>query len=375
MRVLMPASLTLNLLLLASIVAARVDTSVERAAASGDAEPHWPSAMAPAVPATRIDAGTSLADALAERGFAAADIGPMLAGWAESAARADAAAATSAVAFWQPDFVPAVVGLEQELAIEAAVRATLLDLLGPDAAADPAFARFFAPLGPAFAFLTSAEQIRLRESELEHARRRGPAAAAPSCLRIAPAAASEAQAAAGDPLAELLAPAAYEEYLLRFSPRAQQLRELALAPNEADFRAAFGLLRELDAAHDPGIQLDLRQRLRELLGRDAYLAFWSARDPIFAPLAALLESRGVGDAGQQEVYAVLNRTQESLLELFARDADQTTLLNAMTRLRADESARLIRLLGEETARALDAASTRASMQMQAGGRENCPPNH
>jgi hypothetical protein len=380
MRVLMLASLALNLLLLASMVAARVDSSSPRDAGSGSAEPDWAEIAAQSKEGgLDADAGANaeaVAGALTAAGIPAADVRAMLAGWAEGEARR--ARTSPGPDFWAPGFDPAVATLERELAIEADVRATLLALVGPGVVDDPAFARFFRPLGPEFDFLTPADQLRLREHQLERARSQGNSmhahsAAGQSCLRLSSAPADVPPPGAADALADLLDPAAYEEYLLRFSPAARRLRALAAVPDEAAFRDANGVLRELERAHEPGLQLSLRRRLREVLGRDAYLAFWSEQDPVFEPVARYLASQGFGDAEVHEAYGILNRTQEALLELMAREADQPTLLNAVVRLRDDEAARLERLLGEASARGLDAVSTRAAMQLQTGSRETCAP--
>lgn len=370
MRIILLVSLALNLLLLATIVPARVDRSL----GSELLDPGEPAARAGDARRLPLGDGEALIEALRAAGLAAGDIKAMLAGWLE--ARARKGSGVAAPAYWEPGFAPAAATLETELAVAEAVQRGLIALYGDGAVEDPAFHAHFRPLGPAFAFLSPAEQLSLRRHQLTRAPRTadtgGPVAGG-ACARITLRPAEDAAGPGADELATVLSGAAYQEYRLRFSPLAQSLRHTAVAAGESEFREIFGLLSELEGASTPGALLELRRALRSRMGDAAFDRLWSSLDPLYAAIARHLAAEGFGDTEIANAYSIINRRQESLLRPMSRGADQASLLQVVARQREAEAAELAQLLGESAARGLTAAVTAAAMRLGAGDGGGCPP--
>lgn len=364
MRVSLLVSVALNLLLLATIVLARVDHKLR----AGRLDPGEPDAAAADIRQLPLGDAESLVNALRAAGIAEGDIKAMVAGWLETRARNGAG--DELPGFWRPEFVPGAAALATELAVAEAVQRGLLALYGEGAAEDAAFRSNFRPLGPAFAFLSPAEQRALRQHQLERASRptqAGPASARQDCVRVTPAPAeANAADADGDELASVLTGAAYDEYRVRFSPLSSSLRRTAVASGESEFRELFGLLRQLELARTPAAQLELRRALRSRMGSAAFDRLWSDLDPLYQIIGSYLAGEGFADAEIANAYSIINRGQESLLGHMSRGADQAGLLRALARQREAETAQLNGLLGEPAARGLMAAVTAAAMRLGEG---------
>jgi len=372
MRIAMLVSVAFNLLLLATIVTARVDQTY--AVVDDDTEP-FAGGLAADRPVPRPVATVEVLEGvLGAAGLDSELVKAMSLAWLERRHRVREGAAVPG--YWQPDFAPAAAALSERIAVGEAVRGALIERYGPAAIDDPAFAVAFRPLGPAFDFLSSSEQLALERRELERSRAAEPASPRAAggdaaCLRVLrPAAASAAPAASAE-LAKLLRGAAYEEYLLRFSPLAARLRAAEIAADEITFRRIFALLRELEQRPSPSEQLRLRSEIRGEMGDSGFDRFFSLHDPMFAPLAGYLERQGFAEAAIHAAHSIVSRTQESLLELASRGSDQARMVEAANRLKQQETSRLTALLGEKAAAGLGAAMTQAAVRLATGAGPSC----
>lgn len=363
MRTLLLASVTLNLLLVTSLVLARVDRT--RASIGDDSVSAIPFTVDVPTRPPSTDAGR-LRQALEDGGFAARDIRPMLLGWLEAEYRA--AWQYSGPAYWQRGYTPAFVAVSRQHEVASAVRETLVSVFGAEAATDRAFDPVFRPLDPAYAFLSSTEQLALEQARFDRLSAQAssgqPGAAVEPRARCPRADAMPLSAATITPAADLppLAEAGLAEYLLRFSSVADGLRDADIN-DETTFRAAFGLVRALGEESDAARQLSLRRRLRELLGDAAFDELWSRTDPRFAALEQYLAARGRAAHEIDAAYSILNRSQEAMLHLFTSAADDAGLITEANAIESEATAALERLLGETDAAGLRSAIVRAEMTL------------
>jgi len=366
MRIVMLASVALNLLLATTLVGARVD----RNHGSPEIPPVPSTASGPARDTMRpASSPAMLLHSLEASGFPASDIRPMLFGWLS--ARYRSAWHDEGPDFWQTGFSPARLTVSHDFAVADRVREALLGLFGAAAQTEPAFDAVFRPLDPAFAFLTSSEQLELERARYEQL---GASAMAPpntlaACSRpvsVAGATADALPASAMPPLP----PDALEEYLLRFSQPADGLRRAGLA-SETQFRAAFALLRQLGQEAAPARQVELRQALRELVGDSAFNAVWSQSDPRFAEVERELASAGFGASEIDAAYEVLSRGQEALMSLFAREPGDAVLIAEAGSIERDIATALERLLGKADAAALRSAISRAEIGLSIAQSGSC----
>ena len=358
MRFIFVASIALNLLLLTSLVAARVDPA---RAGSGTHD-----AYAVALPseglvetANAISAAEELVEALRPTGLAPDEIRALTLSWLEH--QAEAIPKASRIPYWQPGFSLQLDDLAWKADTEATVRNELLSVFGPEAASDPVFARVFRPLGAGYAFLGSEAQIALQQYQIERLQA-APAMAAPgsaqgSCI------AGPAGGGGGPrrlpPLPSAFTAADAREYRLRYSPLAAQLRAVATPATEQEFRALFDLLLELESRATPRDQASLRQVLRQRMGSAAFDRLQSMRDPFFIEYQAYLRRQGFGDGEVDAAYAILNQSQEQLLEILGREPAGEGVMAALSRVRERELDQLTQLLGTNAARGLALARRQA----------------
>jgi hypothetical protein len=280
---------------------------------------------------------------------------------AELEASTAAGLAEPADRYWQPSRLQYAEHALTLAAAQTRVRAELTKVFGTAAEMQLEFARVFRPLDPAFRFLSSAEQIALQDLRL---RQRLERAEAPEQSLHCPAdperADSRVGAGEGDAAAlraVLSADAAFEVGL-RESPLAEQLRASGAQLTEAEFRAAYELLRAPEAVRGPEQQLALRRRLKTLLGARRFDRIWAQRDPL-APLIRRVGTELDLDADAIErAYVVLNASQERLLELAALSdpAGEGTIARARA-IAEDERRELERAVGKGPAAALLDART------------------
>jgi hypothetical protein len=157
--------------------------------------------------------------------------------------------------------------------------------------------------------------------------------------------------------------AAEREYRLRFSPLAQQLRANGTSHDEREFRLLFDRLVRLEQSASPEDQAEIRRELRAEMGDAAFDRFWSGRDPSYAALLNYLRSQNLAEQQILAAYGIVNQAQERLLSAIASQRGQESVLRDVQGIRADESAGLTRLLGEQVAAGLTAAMSRAAISL------------
>jgi hypothetical protein len=213
-------------------------------------------------------------------------------------ARLEAAIGPAAVTgYWMP-------GADQELtrqmdALEVQrdrIRGELTRRYGAGAAEDASFARLFKPLNARFPYLSSKSQLALLKLQRT---RPAPVSGAPLVVR-----------GNGPPLPELaaieqqqqeyehnvraaLTPAEWQEYQLRESRTAKQLRASGVAEDERQFRELFTVLQQLDQEGTAAAYVQTQEKLTEILGANRYVEFSAARDPAYGALqgtAAVISS-------------------------------------------------------------------------------------
>ena len=369
MRVFLLCSLALNLFLIAGLVAARVDLShVDERSMPGSFE--LPVSLAPG--GAQLSDPAALRERLAGAGFQESDIRVLVHGWLEAGARA--AWRDEGPDYWEAGYVPARAAASRQAFVGQTLRAALVELFGEEARHDPTFAAAFRPLDPAYAFLSSAQQIAIERFSVEQLSVRAPnATQLPRSTCIASAAPPPPGAARGEPpsLASLLDDSSLSEYMMRFSDVAGRLRQLEL-DDEADFRDAFSLTQSLlEREPDPAAQVRGRQALRQRLGDARFNLLWSGFDPLYAPVENYLRGQGFTEHQVRAAYSVVNRAQESLLALFSNPPGDRELLAAASRIRQEEASQLTRLLGAEAAAGLSAAATRVEFELSADPGQVC----
>lgn len=162
-----------------------------------------------------------------------------------------------------------------------AIRRALIAKYGQEAVDDPLFARVFRPLNARFPYLSSKAQIAL--AKLQGQLR--PAMQVTKASGSADLAAEyERENAFNRLLRNALSEKEYDEYQLRESYAARQLRASEVASSEREFREAFAALKQMDADRSAAGYLAGQQRLRDIFGAQRFAQFSASRDPQFALL-------------------------------------------------------------------------------------------
>jgi hypothetical protein len=371
MRTSFAISVAANLLLLTTIVAARVDTT-----RSVDA-PLTGSGQLSSLTAERVrnrnpETVEEFVSMLESTALTRDQKLNLARSWLEAKHR-DAGIA-NAPEYWQQGFAPPLAELASRISAEDSTRADLIALFGAAAATEPAFDSLFRPLGVAYDFLSSKAQLALQRQQHERVAsaqvaRRDSKLQSPSCLM--PAFATESRPASSLTLPAAFTPLEAVEYRLRFSPRAEQLRESGVADSEREFRELMGELQTLDSDATPEGQADVRSILRSRMGDAAFARFWSLQDPLFPPIEAYLVREGFSVAAVQAAYTIALRSQETLLGSIGSQRDRESTLATVSRIRQDEIAALSRLLGPDAARGVLAARTQAEMALATRATTSC----
>lgn len=368
MRSWLALSVALNLLLLTTIVLARVDP--ERNDALDYAAGPAGAAAVDAGP-TQVTGADDLLAILKGTPLPAQDLKPLLLGWLEVRYRELRGA--SGPRYWEPGYSPARDELERRLQAESSIRAELLDLFGADAAADPAFAAVFRPLGRAYGFLGPAAQVSLQRQQLERlATSSGAAVTAggnSSVCRESGLAQDAARVAPWHPAG--LSGQEATEYRLRFSPLAEQLRESGVADDETAYREIFDMAWRLERSESPSAQAKARADLRSRIGDLPFARFWSVHDPFYGPIAEYLGGRGFPEHQLLAAYSIVNRSQEALLMAIGRTEDAAARTAALQQVNRDQAASLTRLLGQESAAGLEAAVNEVALKLSQSSMAGC----
>lgn len=370
MRLTFIVSIALNLLLLTTLVAARVDSArvgtgpnrvIDMALSGGESVDD----------SVGIRTAEELVRVLSHTQLEANEVRALTLSWLEH--RNTAAPASPGVPYWQPDFSPALDELVRKTRVEARARNELISVFGPEAASIPAFERVFRPLGAGFTFLGSEAQIALQRHQIERLQ----SVSGTSALDSSPAGCIvRAGSASVDPRQHAPVPADFStadsmEYRLRYSPLAEQLRRSGSAASEQEYRALFDLLLRLDFQASPGDQARLRHELRGRMGSQAFDRLQSMRDPLFVHYETYVRGQGFGDTEVEGAYAILNQSQEQLLEILGRETTGEGAVPALSRVREIELERLTQLLGKSAARGLLLVRSRAVSEQAAGTSPAC----
>ena len=324
-------------------------------------------AQAPAVVAQGASDARAYRDALLARGLSLEETKPLLFARlvADLAPPGDSRTGDE---YWRSSYATtAALVLGKRLEREDRVRSALLDLYGPSARRDAAFAPLFAPLDDRYAFLASQHQLALQKLQVERllAQAKRPATAPPAARDVSPVRPS----GTGDALADLrarLGAGVALEYAYRFSPLAEEMRSANVELSAAEFHRAFQALLAFESAKDAPTFARTRAELRGLLGDARFTRLWAARDPYFATLAATGREYGVADSAVLAAYAVVNDAQDRFAAAAERfvAADSGTAGTEVREIQRDVQQRLVALLGEEAAVAMSRAIARLAVSLQ-----------
>lgn len=240
------------------------------------------------------------------------------------------------------------------------IREEIVESFGIAAKDDPLFRSLFRPLDPMYWFLTSDQQIAVQELRLERdvaLQAAARSAAGPGAL-VRPNSVPAGSERAGEiirkyqsDLAALLDDDVLVELELRDSTIAQQLRTAGLDLSESEFREIYLLLAEMQAAPaNVDAFLDLRERLRGVLGDRRFAMLWAGRDPVFAQLKETAGQYALTDAAILAVYEVMNRFQDRRMRLAkTAEHDPGGAARVSMAIGDEERAAISQLVGEEVA--------------------------
>ena len=165
-------------------------------------------------------------------------------------------------------------------------------------------------------------------------------------------------------LVSVLNPAQYEEYALRYSPSAQQLREQmrSLALTQDQFRDLFNAISSINGqpvfyytGNDPlllGQQQQLRAQsdaiIKATLGEQLYAAYQLNQDPLYRSSKAMAEQLGVPEASVISVYEI-NRATQAELDRIRKDSNMTIdeKVEALSQTQVEQQQSLQQILGPE----------------------------
>jgi len=209
--------------------------------------------------------------------------------------------------YWVSPQVRELRGQIENLERSARARATLVEMFGPSAKNDPAFANSFRPYHREFPMLTPNQQVQLQEYNLQRLKAQLEGAAA-GMMRVR---ANTAE----DLLDQLLKPDERFEYLLRESVLAKALSSSSFEFTEPEFRSVFGILAKTSPEMVMGVNpVTLNEALTseanqkaivESIGRERYDALRRARDPSYNLLRRIAQARGIPADKIEQAYTLL----------------------------------------------------------------------
>jgi hypothetical protein len=289
------------------------------------------------------------------------------------------AGTSSGIAYWKPAFkILAVAEARRRIEADEDIRKRLVEIFGPDAAADAAFREIFLPLGARFDFLGSAEQLQLQQYQLDYeqsaADRKEDASGSSGQQPMTISAQSRGSASGalfGD-LSRRLGRTPALEYMYRFSPLADEVRQADVVRSEAEYRQVFEQLIEFESAPTAEKYAATRGALRQLLGSQRFGRLWAARDPFFVAMRKIGRDRSLLDDSILAAYEVINDVQDRFAAIAVRGAeeDPERLAADFRVAQADMERRLIGLVGDDTARALLAAQAHFALSTQSVPSDN-----
>lgn len=165
-------------------------------------------------------------------------------------------------------------------------------------------------------------------------------------------------------LASVLNAAQYEEYALRYSPAAQQLREqFRSSPlTQEQFRELFNAVSSIDGqpvffytGNDSALlvqQQQLRAQsdavIKTVLGDQFYAAYQLSQDPLYRSSKAVADQLGVPDTSAMSIYEI-NRATQTELNRIRNDPDMTSdeKVEAISQTQVEQQQSLEQILGPD----------------------------
>jgi uncharacterized protein YoaH (UPF0181 family) len=257
---------------------------------------------------------------------------------------------TKAIGYWQA--MDTAGGHSQErLNQERRMRNLLVQIFGSSAQQDIAFHQLFQPLASSMGFFSSAQQIVLHEYLIKNR---------PTAVELLTASDSS-KSPSPQPLiniADMLPAADAFEYNLRYSSTANKLRATDFAFTEPQFRQTFKLVYPLSQrirqnSTSPADQIEQRQQLHKLLGRDGALKVFSVMDSRFTALVTEGKRQGLTQEQLYFVYEIINQSEMQMLKGFQlRQRDHQAGINLIRRASQQRIEKLTSYLGEDIAQSL-----------------------
>lgn len=255
---------------------------------------------------------------------------------------------TTSEAIARPDYWKPATGnvkierIQSMLNRERQLRLSLLDIFGEPAKTDPAFSPVFQPLANRLDFLSSDQQIAIREQRINGQIK---------ALRHAKSGIPSAVVAATDVLP---AQAAFE-YELRYSTAAGQLRRADIDFTEQLFRDTFRILVTApngSSKSQQGTLAIIQQRadLKLLLGRDNATKVMAALDSRFANMSKKGRFQGLTQDQLYFVYQIIIDSEAQMIRGFhLRQTNQNTGIAMIRQASATRKSKLSSYLGEDVA--------------------------
>jgi hypothetical protein len=170
-----------------------------------------------------------------------------------------------------------------------------------------------------------------------------------------------------EPLMQLitvLRPDQYQEYDLRYSPGAQQLREQfrSMQLTQDQFRNLFNAVSSINSqpifyytGNDPALlaqQQQLRAQsdaiMKATLGEDFYAAYQLTQDPLYRSSKTMVDQLGVPESTVTSIYEI-NRATQAELNRIRTDTDMTSdeKVEAISQAQVEQQQSLEQILGPE----------------------------
>jgi hypothetical protein len=165
-------------------------------------------------------------------------------------------------------------------------------------------------------------------------------------------------------LSSVLGPEAYDEFVLRYSPAAQQLREmtqtLELTPDQ--FRNLFSALSGIIgqpvyfyAGSDPALLKQQQQLvtqgeavIKTTLGADVYAGYQLNQDPLYRSSQAMAQQLDLPDSVIQPIYQINRATQAEMDRIRKDDTlSNDEKIEALSQTQVEEQQSLQQLLGPD----------------------------
>ena len=196
------------------------------------------------------------------------------------------------------------------------IRSELIARYGADAVDDPAFTRLFKPLKARFPYLSSKSQLAMLKLQQT---RPAPTAGNNVMLRGSgqgiPDAVWQRQLDYEARVRAILTPAEWQEYQLRESRAAKQLRASGVAADEREFRAIFAVIAQVEQDATAASLVAAQERLSSMLGARRYASFSAVRDPAYGALAEAASRHDLTPQQLNDVYIALLDAHNKLTRL------------------------------------------------------------